>query len=474
MPSWYPISPIAAGPFKPDIESLVTGYSAPEWFRDAKFGIYVHWGIYSVPEMGEWYPRDMYIPGSPENLHHIKTWGHPSKFGYKDFIPMWRGERFDPEWMVGLFKRAGARYFTPCAVHHDNFDLWDSRHHAYNSTTMGPRKNIVAMFREATLAAGLRFGVTTHLERAYSWFSVNKNADAGGAYDGNDPAWRDFYFPPRADTNLRQPLNPPYEWRRNWVLRIKDLIDRYEPDHLYFDGAIPFRGEDQFRSGMEILAHYYNRSIERHGKLDSVMCIKNLLPYADPMGHGLYVTGMATLDLERGRSDFLCPAAWQTDASIGPWSYHPAKPYFTPTRMISQLIDNVSKNGNLLLNVPPRADGSLDDETVSILESMGRWLDVNGEAIYASRPFKKFGQGDSIRYTTRGELLYALLLAWPEGGAIALTDMGTAALGRQVTKIELLGSAAPVSFTQHEGALEIRLPQQRPAELEHAQVLRIS
>jgi len=469
----YPISPIAPGPFKPDLENLAVGYKAADWFRDAKFGIYIHWGVYSVAEMGEWYGRRMYIPGSPENLHHIKTWGHPSKFGYKDFIPLWKAEKFDPDWMVGLFKRAGAKYFAPCAVHHDNFDLWDSRHHRFNAAKMGPKKDLIGMFREATLRAGLRFGVTTHLSRAYSWVNTNKNSDDGGAYDGNDPAWRGFYLPPSEDQSRRYPVNPPPQWRRAWVLRLKDLIDRYEPDHLYFDGGVPFRGDDRFRSGLEVLAHYYNRSIERHGKLDSVMFIKDTMHVENPMSHGLYVTGIASRDYERRRPDTIRTRAWQTDTSIGPWGYDTAKPYTTPTRVIHELIDMVSKNGNMLLNVPPKADGTLDDATINILEAIGAWLARNGEAIYGTRPWKKSGQGD-VRYTTRGDTFYAILLAWPAGGAITLEDLGAAGLEKRITRIDLLGSDAKVDFTQHENGLAVRLPQTMPAEPDHAYVLKIT
>ena len=228
--------------FEPTKDSL-RAYACPVWFRDAKFGIYVHWGPTSVPAIDGWYARNMYVEGHRAYRFHLKTYGHPSVFGYKDIIPLWKAERFDPDRLVALFKRAGAKYFTPCAVHHDNFDLWDSQHHKWNSVNMGPKKDITGLWREAALKHGLRFGITTHLARSYSWFNTNKGKDqegplAGVPYDGNDPTYQDLYFEPHGDTDLRHPRNPPESWRRNWARRIKDLIDRYQPDHIYFDGAI--------------------------------------------------------------------------------------------------------------------------------------------------------------------------------------------------------------------------------------------
>ena len=250
--------------FEGTLESL-SAYRCPEWFRDAKFGMYVHWGVYSVAGRGAWFPRMMYQEENKHYWHFLRTYGHPSKTGYKDFIEKWKAENFDPHHVVGLFKAAGARYFCPCAVHHDNFDLWDSKHHRYNSVNMGPRKDITAMWREATLAQGLHFGVTTHLARAYSWFNTNKRCDLTGPYrgvpyDGADPEYAEFYFGPHDDYSHRHPQNPPEIWRRNWSMRIKDLIDNYHPEHLYFDGAVPFLGDDQARTGLDVIAHFYNHS----------------------------------------------------------------------------------------------------------------------------------------------------------------------------------------------------------------------
>ena len=457
----------AAGPFEPTAESL-KNYRCPEWFRDAKFGIYLHWGVYSVAELAEWYARQMYIEGDGVYEHHCKTYGHPSEFGYKDFIPMWQAENFDPDRLVGLFKQAGAKYFAPCAVHHDNFDLWNSKHHKWNAVNMGPKKDIIGMWRDAALKHGLRFGVTTHLSRSYSWFNVNKGADSGGPfkgvpYDGNDPAYADFYHEKHDDTDLRQPLNPPEHWRREWAARIKDLIDNYEPDHLYFDGAVPFQGDDQTRTGMEVIAYYYNQNAARHGgSQEGVMCIKDI------PGHGTYIEGAATLDMEGGHSDVLLEAPWQTDSSIGPWGYVAGAKYQPVSALIHTLVEIVSRNGNLLLNVPPKADGTLDQATEDILAGIGRWMDVNGEAIYCTRPWTKSGEG-GLRFTSKGDSVYVIALEWPGAGeGLAVPSLGAAAGAGKVAGVALLGHRGKLEWEQGADALNVTLPAGPPCDHAYA------
>ena len=472
-----------AGRFEPTVESL-RGYRCPEWLRDAKFGIYLHWGVYSVAERGEWYGRQMYLEGNPVYEHHCKTWGHPSEFGYKDFIPMWKAEHFDPDRLVALFKQAGARYFTPCAVHHDNFDLWNSRHHKWNSVNMGPKMDITGMWREAALKQGLRFGVTTHLARSYAWFNVNKLADTAGPYkgvpyDGADPDYADFYFEAHDDTEPRQPIDPPESWRQQWLRRMKDLIDNYRPDHMYFDGAIPFQG-DEGRTGLELIAWYYNQNMSWHdGRLECVMCIKKVTE------HGRYIEGVATLDIENRTADRMLPDPWQTDASIGPWGYYAGAKYKSVPCLVHQLVDIVSKNGSLLLNVPPRADGTLDEETEAILAGIGQWLEVNGEAIYETRPWRVFGEGpfqeapkdgkpeycaEDIRFTTKGETLYAIALGRP-AGQLTIGSLGAAREGAgPVGEVRLLGCETPLTWSQDDGGLTVDVPEQVPSE--HALALK--
>ena len=429
--------------FEPTIESL-RQYACPEWFRDAKFGIYLHWGVYSVAERDCWFPRLMYIEGYEEHDWMRQKFGDVSKFGYKDLIPLWKGENFDPDRLVRLFKRAGARYVTPVVVHHDNFDLWDSQYHRWNSVLMGPKKDITAMWREAVLRHGLRFGVTTHLAWSYSWWGVNKGADVKGPqarvpYDGNNPENWDLYHRPNGERGF-YPINPTARWRFEWALRTMDLIDKYQPDLLYFDGAIPFNGVDRARTGMEVLAYYYNRNIQWHdGRLEGVMTIKQ-------GSDGLYDEHVATLDLERTTSSEIREQPWQTDDSIGPWAYKRGAKYKTVDEIVDQLVDIVSKNGNLLLNVPPRADGTLDSETEAILEGIGQWLDVNGEAIYATRPWRISEEG-ALRFTRKGEILYATTLEKPAGQLI-IKALGREPEARPIVSVGLLGNKEKLQWSQ--------------------------
>lgn len=452
--------------FQPTLESLHQ-YQCPEWFRDAKFGIYLHWGPYSVAERECWFPRLMYVDGYEEHEWFRKKFGDVGKFGYKDLIPLWKGENFDPDRLVQLFKRAGARYVTPVAVHHDNFDLWDSQYHRWNSVEMGPKKDITGMWREAVLRHGLRFGVTTHLAWSYSWWGVNKGADhkgpqAGVPYDGNDPQYEDLYHLPNGERGY-YPINPTARWRFEWALRTMDLIDKYQPDLLYFDGAIPFNGVDQARTGMEVMAYYYNRSIQCHdGRLEGVMTIKQ-------GSDGLYDKQCATLDLERTTSSEIREQPWQTDDSIGPWAYKFDAKYKSVDEIVDQLVDIVSKNGNLLLNVPPRADGTLDAETEAILVGIGEWMDVNGEAIYATRPWRIAEEG-KLRFTQKGETLYATALEKP-GDTLVVKALGEASRMGPIRSVSLLGCDKELQWKQVQQQLEVEIPSE--ASGQHAWVFKI-
>ncbi|MHC4985147.1 MAG: alpha-L-fucosidase [Planctomycetota bacterium] len=460
-------------PVEPTIQSLGMAYEAPQWFRDAKFGIYMHWGVYSVVGRAEWYGRHMYIPGHEDNEYHIKTYGHPSTFGYKDLIPLWKAEKFDAEAMLDVVKRAGAKYFSPCAVHHDNFDLWDStRYHKWNAANMGPKKDLIGMLRDATRAAGLRWGCTTHLARSVSWFNTNKNSDADGAYDGNDPAYQDYYHGPSDDQSSWHPADPAAAWRELWRNRMMDLIDRYEPDLLYFDGALPFRGEDDFQSGLDVVAHYYNRSIERHGKLDSVMFLKDIDEYMGAFSHGMFANNVASLDLEQRGANRLIYRPWQTDFNVvkGGWSYNPNDDLYGPEELIHLLIDVVSKYGCLLLNIPPTPAGELEPRVIDLLGEIGDWLTVNGEAIYGTRPFKEFGEG-GVRFTTDGDALNAILLNWPEGGGLTLKLLASGENAAVVKSVSLLATGEALPFEQTADGLTITLPPDPPGALKHAFVI---
>ena len=466
---------LCLSPVEPTIQSLGMNYSAPTWFRDAKFGMYMHWGVYSVVGKHEWWARHMYIPGHEDNAYHTKTYGHPSTFGYKDLIPLWKAENFDADEMLAIIQRTGAKYFSPCAVHHDNFDLWDStRIHKWNAANMGPKKDLIGLMRDATRKAGLRWGVTTHLARSCSWFNTNKNSDDGGVYDGNDPAFEDFYHAPSDDDSSFHPSNPPLKWRLHWQQRMMDLIDRYEPDLMYFDGAMPFRGDDNFRSGMEIVAHYYNRSIERHGKLDSVMFIKDIDEYLGQFSHGLYVNNVATLDLEQHGANRLRYTPWQTDYTIvrGGWSYSPGWEIYTAEEIIHLLVDIVSKYGNLLLNIPPKPDGTLEPRVIDVLTEIGDWLQVNGSAIYGTRPFKEFGEGDNVRFTTDGDVVNIILLSWPEDGKIQIRSLPRGDGSAVVRSVTFPATDEALPFDQAADGLSIRLAKSPPAGMKHAFILR--
>lgn len=473
----------AVGPFAPTVESL-RQYKCPEWFRDAKFGIWSCWNAYTVPGEGDWYARGMYEEGSEYYLYHLKTYGHPSKFGYKDILKLWKGENFNADEQIALFKRTGAKYFIVMANHHDNFDLWDSTYQPrWNSVAVGPRKNIVKLWREATLKAGLRFGVTTHLERTWSWFQVNKGADKAGPfkgvpYDGNDPAYADLYLPkdPHNDSGNAHPANAPPAWRNHWLARMNDLVGRYHPDMMYVDGGVPFYGDDQGATGLKMIAYLYNHSAERHrGANEAVMCVKD---WHNNGRWGYYWEGIATLDLERTRLNQIKAEPWQTDTSIGDWTWNKHIRYRTAREIIHELVDVVSKNGNLLLNVSPRADGTLDADAIALLNAIGDWMAINGEAIYGTRPWTVYGEDAvkprrperDIRFTTKGTTLYAIALGWPADGKVLIRSLASPA--GKIESVKLLGDDAPIAWSQNDEGLAVALPAKKPCDC--AYVLKIA
>ncbi len=473
--------------FEPNLESLQQ-YECPEWFSDAKFGIYVHWGVYSVPEFGEWYGREMYMEGHDVYKYHVENYGHPSEFGYKDFIPMWKAEKFDANAWLSLFKEAGAKYFTPCAVHHDGFELWDSQYTPYNAVNMGPKKDLLKMMREAALDHGLRFGVTTHVARSISWMQTSHRSDTTGPkkgvpYDGNDPKYQDLYHIPYGDDNRADTENPPIMWRQYWMLRMKDLTENYRPDFIYLDSAVPFAGEDKGQTGFDFFAYYYNLNQTWHnGNQEGVITHKSDKgPERAP-----YFEGVATLDIERGKSRNIREKPWQTDDSIGPWGYNKFADYKDANAVIDKMIDIVSKNGNLLLNVPPKADGTLDDETVQILKDIGQWFKINGDGIYATRPWEAFGEGpevdmghratrspyshENIRFTKSkdGKIIHVILMGWPGANKkVTIQSFGKGQPGEnlQVSNVSMLGSDEKIKFKSNNSGLSFTTPGSAPNEL---------
>jgi alpha-L-fucosidase len=501
-------SPGASKPaFSPDWESLAAGYQVPDWFRDAKLGIWSHWGPQCVPEFGDWYGRQMYQQGNPVYAHHLKTYGHPADFGFMQFIPRWKAEAWDPEALMKTYAKAGARYFMSMANHHDNLDMFDSRHHAWNTTRVGPRRDIVGTWEKVARAHGMKFGVSNHGAHAWHWWQTAYGYDAEGPrrgqrYDafrltqadgkgqwwrGLDPqalyAGRNMVIPDGIDSikaanawhdqhdgewlETPPPNNPAFT--RNWLARQNDLVDRYRPDMIYFDNY----GLPLGQAGLDATARFYNQALARHGATDVVVTGKKLSP--------LQRRGIVE-DVERGFSDRLRETPWQTDTCIGNWHYdrplYERGGYKSGRDVIQRLIDVVSKNGCLLLSIPQRGDGSIDDKEARVLADMAGWIAVNGPAIYATRPWRVYGEGPTklvegmqneggakpfeasdIRFTTRADDLYALPMAWPSG---ALTITSLAGAPGEVRRVELLGGGDPLPFRHTADGLRVDLPERRP------------
>jgi alpha-L-fucosidase len=466
----------AKGPFEPTWESLQQ-YRCPDWFRDAKLGMWAHWGPQAVPMAGDWYARNMYIQGQRQYQHHLEHYGHPSKFGYKDIIPLWKAEKWDPDRLIALYKKAGARYFVSMGCHHDNFDLWNSRYHRWNAVNMGPKRDVVGEWQKAAKKHGLKFGVSEHMGASFTWFQPSHGSDktgplAGVPYDGADPQYQDLYHWPAAPDDTAWYSKDP-RWHQEWLRRITDLIDQYKPDLLYTDGGIPFDAV-----GRTAVAHLYN-TLAHNGVTQAVYTCKQ------------ESKGMWVQDLERGVMAGILDDPWQTDTSIGDWYYNKDWKYRGADWTIHMLVDIVSKNGNLLLNVVQRPDGSLDPEAEQVLDGMARWIEVNGEAIYGTRPWGVYGEGPTrakgghfqedytytardIRFTTKGDTLYATAMGWPEDGKLRIRTLAANAPGiaGDIRTIQLLGSHAKLQWKRAEDALEVALPDAKPCE--HAYVLKIT
>lgn len=469
--------------FEPTRESLQR-YEVPQWFRDAKFGIWAHWGPQSAAEAGDWYARNMYMQDSEQYKHHLEHFGHPSKSGFKEVIATWKAEAFDPDYLVGLYKKAGAKYFCSMAVHHDNFDLWNSKHTRWNSVDMGPKKNVVALFREAAHKHGLRFGVSDHLWISYKWFAVSHMSDkdgplAGVSYDGVDPANADLYHSYADPKLITDKLDwnedgIPDSWKDHWYQRIADLVEQADPDYLYNDGALPF-GE----RSLKIAAQLYNQSAARHGgNTEAVYMSKRAEDCA---------VGTCILDHERGVLDEISPRPWQTDTCVGDWHYKRGIQYKSPKFILDMLVDVVSRNGNLMLNFPLPNSGMLDKDELAILAEITDWMRINGEAIYATRPWRISGAGPSsiktgagetnfnesarkeltpedVRFTTKGNVLFAFVMGVPEKRALIapLARNSQSGVGK-VDHVELLGFSGKVEWTQNESGLVIGLPETKPS-----------
>ena len=458
-------------------------HATAEWFRDAKFGIYTHWGVYSVPACGpnaSWYPYNMYREGTPQHEHHVKVYGGPAKFGYKDFIPLFTGERFDPDEWAEMFRRAGAKFAGPVGEHHDGFCMWDTSLSEWSAARMGPKRDVVGELEKSVRRAGMKFMVALHHAENW-WFYPHWRKD----FDTSDPRYAGLYGEPHDVDG--PPAAPPGEdpffhqarasraFLDTWKAKIVEVVDRYQPDLLWFDfglGRIP----EPYQQ--EALAHYYNRAAERGREVAVTYKYHDLPP------------NTALVDIELGREEGLTYHEWLTDSTVDDgegWGYVADARYKTAGSLVHYLIDNVSRNGHLLLNVGPRPDGTFPDEAKRILEGIGRWLDVNGEAIYATTPWVKAGEGptkpaksgpfterqalsytaEDIRFTVKDDALYAIVMAWPSRSVVIRSLTGA----EDVKSVAMLGSEKPLEWTPTGDGLHVTFPTRRPCD--HAYVLKI-
>ncbi|GHU38559.1 alpha-L-fucosidase [Clostridia bacterium] len=455
-------------------------FTCPDWFRDAKFGIWSHWGPQSVPMAGDWYARNIYIQGSEQYNYHIRHYGHPSKFGYKDIATLWKAEKFNPDELMELYVAAGAKYFVGQATHHDHFFNYPSKINAFNSAKVGPMKDISGLWKAAAKKKGLPFGLTEHLSAGFSWLSVTKGADTYGPYegvpyDGADPKLADIYY-----SKEEQDKQPPDWYTTNkwfhqyWLDCMKELIDIFEPDLLYSDGGLPFGDhtklgldDEKYKVGLEAVAYLYNKSIEKNGS--------NIAVYNQKTRDAV-VYKVGILDIEKSQLPGIAEDPWQTDTCIGNWFYDAKQKFKKPGQIIDMLIDIVAKNGSMLLNILQRPDGTIDEETKWILDELASWIKIGGAGIYGSRPWRQSGEGFSsveikgftenavnwtsadYRFTKNGNRLYAYFFKAPENGAAAITSLTK---NDKVESVRLLGHGY-LPFNQEFGPLVAQLPDKLP------------
>lgn len=462
-----------AGPFRATWESL-KAYQLPDWYRDAKFGIFIHWGVYSVPAFGsEWYPRLMYIQDSEEYRHHLATYGPPDKFGYKDFVPLFKAEKFDAAAWAKLFKESGAKYVVPVFEHHDGFQMYDSALSDWTAAKMGPHRDLMGDLANAVRAQGLHLGASSHRVEHDFFMGVGRAIRS----DVNDPRNASLYGPAhnwlqaKAGTPLANDFTyVSTAWTHEWLSRCAEIVQKYHPDFIFFDWWI---GQPSVREDLtRFAAFYYNESI-KHGGTAGVISYKD---------YAMEETS-AVLDIERGQLSDIRPHPWQTDTSVSnkSWGYIENDTFKSPEFIVHQLADIVSKNGNLLLNIGPRADGTIPDVVQQILRDVGSWLRVNGDAIYGTRPWRIYGEGptrvtegtfndtqvrpytpEDFRFTTKGDTLYAVELGWPKKSETVIKSLKTPVIGdRPVESVELIGGGK-VQFQQHDDGLHLQLPAQKP------------
>jgi alpha-L-fucosidase len=493
--------PMQAGKFEPTWDSLKQ-YQAPQWYQDAKFGMWAHWGPQCEAEDGDWYARNMYLEGSGQYKDHLAKYGHPSLFGFKDIIHVWKAENWDPEKLVALYKAAGAKFFVALANHHDNFDTYDSKYQPWNSVALGPQKDLIGGWAKAARDNGLPFGVSIHAAHAWSWLEPSQGCDktgdkAGVPYDGKltkadgrgqwwdglDP--QDLYAQNHVpgkkivwDWDVKQGSSvPDNAYCEKFYNRTLDLINKYHPDLVYFDDTVlPLYPISDV--GLKIAAHYYNSNALWHNGENQGVLLGKVLNDEQKK--------CMVWDVERGASPKIEPLPWQSETCIGNWHYdrglYDRHGYKTSSTVIRTLANVVSKNGVFLLNVPVRGDGTIDEQEVAIVQAVGGWMKVNGEAIYATRPWKICGEGpsidnapaisaqgfnegkiklgvDDIRFTTKGNVLYAIVLGWPTK-PVTIKSLGKTAglLNGSIVNIELVGSEEKIDWAQTDDAVTFQPP----------------
>jgi alpha-L-fucosidase len=456
------------GPFQPTWDSLKANYRVPAWFYEAKFGLFMHWGLYSVPaHHNEWYEKHMY---GADRRWHVEHFGPPDKFGYKDFIPLFTQEKFDAAAWAALFKKSGAKFVVPTAQHHENFAMWDSKVTPFNAKAMGPHRDLIGELAAAVRQEGLKFGVSNHGIENFQF--INPPADLAADLkakqaDLYDPKWADFYnVADRSDAACEKFLV-------NWYERNVELIDKYQPDMLWFDNGVDQRYLDPLK--LRVAAYYYNRAAQ-WGKEVSISTKK--AAYA-PGGNNLQTIG-SIIDFEKigSRSPAgIRPGAWQVDHPIGTtWGYTSDMRVSGPAAIIDALVDTVSKNGVLLLNLSPKADGTIPPEQQDTLLAVGEWLGVNGEAIYGTHNWIKFGEGGgrgqtglNVRFTVKGETLYAIVLGNWTGGEVNIAPMAAGQVGAgKIASVTLLGGVGELAFTHDAAGLKVTLPAAAPCKYAYA------